>query len=309
VTGRGGCGRHGFALLAVLWIVAGVGVLALAGSLLARRAVATARNRSSWTIARWRAEGCVARARSLIAPALVGTPAQTQHAWRSLDRLIEHDRRLRAAGCRIELRAAGARIDVNAASRAQLRTVLMVAGVAERRADSLADALLDWRDVDDDPRPLGAERDWYLARQKLPPRNGPLSDVRELARVRGFASVPGVDTLFGVEPGRIVLSSASLATLAALPGFGAEAVARVAELRERGVVLSNVLELGAWLSAPAQAQLRNGYAELARLSASEPDAWILTATASAGEPAVAAHVEFRFVRARDRAVIVRERVW
>jgi hypothetical protein len=223
--------------------------------------------------------------------------------------LGESGARLHAAGCEVTLRAAGARLDVNAASREQIRTILMVAGVTDTRADTLAEALLDWRDADDDPRPLGAERAWYVAHRLLPPRNGPLASVRELLRVRGLAAVPGIDTLFGVEPGRIALSSAAPATLAALPGFGPEAVAQVLALRQRGVVLSSPLELDPLLSRRAFALLHAAYADLARLSAPVPDAWILTASASAGAPAVAAHVELRLGRSPQRAAILRERVW
>ncbi len=51
----------------------------------------------------------------------------------------------------------------------------------------LADALADWTDPDDRPRPYGAERDWYRARPgALLPRNGPVRTVGELAGVRGF---------------------------------------------------------------------------------------------------------------------------
>jgi len=51
----------------------------------------------------------------------------------------------------------------------------------------LANALADWTDADDTPRPGGAERDWYLGRTPpyLPP-NAPLGSVGELAGVRGF---------------------------------------------------------------------------------------------------------------------------
>src|SRR5437773_12145890 len=51
----------------------------------------------------------------------------------------------------------------------------------------LADALADWIDADDVPRPRGAERDWYLA-QTPPrvPRNTPFASVGELALVRGI---------------------------------------------------------------------------------------------------------------------------
>jgi len=53
--------------------------------------------------------------------------------------------------------------------------------------DHLVDALADWTDGDDSPRPAGAERDWYLGRTPpyLPP-NAPLGSVGELVGVRGF---------------------------------------------------------------------------------------------------------------------------
>jgi len=54
----------------------------------------------------------------------------------------------------------------------------------------LADALADWTDADDEPRPRGAERDWYLM-QTPPsvPRNAPFASPRELGLVRGVAAV------------------------------------------------------------------------------------------------------------------------
>lgn len=49
---------------------------------------------------------------------------------------------------------------------------------------ALADAIADWTDADDRPRPSGAERAAYRA-GPLPP-NGPLASVGELALVRGI---------------------------------------------------------------------------------------------------------------------------
>jgi len=52
---------------------------------------------------------------------------------------------------------------------------------------ALADAIEDWIDPDDVPRPHGAERDWY--RSLAPPcvpRNGPIASLGELALVRGL---------------------------------------------------------------------------------------------------------------------------
>src|SRR6266478_5821661 len=51
----------------------------------------------------------------------------------------------------------------------------------------LADALADWTDADDVPRPRGAEREWYLTQTPpLVPRNAPFASVGELALVRGI---------------------------------------------------------------------------------------------------------------------------
>src|SRR5213592_989379 len=65
----------------------------------------------------------------------------------------------------------------------------------------LADALADWTDADDAPRPRGAERDWYLAQTPpLVPRNAPFAsvgalargvDAAALARLRPFVTVAG----------------------------------------------------------------------------------------------------------------------
>jgi len=72
-----------------------------------------------------------------------------------------------------------ARLNVNTATREQLTAL-------PGMTDEAADAILDWRDADDDPRPLGAESDYYLT---LPSPyeagNGPFETVEELRLVRG----------------------------------------------------------------------------------------------------------------------------
>jgi hypothetical protein len=52
--------------------------------------------------------------------------------------------------------------------------------------DSIADALLDWVDADDAPRPLGAESEFYASLEpSFAPRNGPAECLEELLLVRG----------------------------------------------------------------------------------------------------------------------------
>lgn len=53
-------------------------------------------------------------------------------------------------------------------------------------ARTAADSLIDWIDDDEEPRPDGAEVDYYQSRG-IRPRNGPLQSIEELAVIRGFS--------------------------------------------------------------------------------------------------------------------------
>jgi len=78
---------------------------------------------------------------------------------------------------------AGRRLDLGAPELADaLPRLLALLGLDA----GLADAIADWVDADDAPRPRGAERDWYLARTppRLP-RNGACATLGELTLVRG----------------------------------------------------------------------------------------------------------------------------
>lgn len=52
-------------------------------------------------------------------------------------------------------------------------------------ARTAADSLIDWIDDDEEPRPDGAEVEFYQSRG-IRPRNGPLQSIEELAVIRGF---------------------------------------------------------------------------------------------------------------------------
>jgi hypothetical protein len=60
-------------------------------------------------------------------------------------------------------------------------------GMDGKAAETLIDSIADWIDADDQPRPNGAERDFY-ARLGNPhfPFNQPLTDIDDLSFVRGF---------------------------------------------------------------------------------------------------------------------------
>lgn len=300
--------RRGFALPAVLWVIVGVAAVSLAGTVAARESVATAQNRVDHTRAAWRAEGCLEIARATIADGL----ADGEHAgiaWSNVDSILARSDLLAGAGCTIAARPAGAMLDANAAGAEQLQRLFLAAGARPGEADSLTDALLDWRDRDAEPRPMGAEGAWYRAHDELPPRDGPIADATELQRIRGMRDLPGIDTLLGVDGGRIPLGRAPLAVIASLPGVGDEAVAQLAELRSRGERPGDLLAFAAALSPEARAELLARYPELVALVTTEPDAWIVTSSAKEGPRAVSASIEVRLVRAGTRAAVVRRRSW
>jgi type II secretory pathway component PulK len=84
----------------------------------------------------------------------------------------------------------------NESSRLNLNTVLLADsgdGAGPRQllmtlpgmTEPMADAILDWIDADDEPRMLGAEREFYSTlNPPYAPRNGPLGSIEELLKVR-----------------------------------------------------------------------------------------------------------------------------
>jgi len=74
------------------------------------------------------------------------------------------------------------RFDLRKKDEEKLGEFLSRAGL-EEEAPSLRDALLDWQDRDQEPRPLGAEAEDY---KSYSPSNKPLTDLYELLLVKGF---------------------------------------------------------------------------------------------------------------------------
>jgi len=298
--------RNGFALLAALWVTVALSAMALTGLLVAREVMSGGRNRIALMRGQWRAEDCLERARAVINDALSGghaIPRPVGGGWEALDRVVAASPAITDAACDVTLAPAGLAVDVNTADGEQLLALFRAMGIGEPRADSMVDALLDWRDADDIPRPLGAERSWYHAEGRFTPRNGPFADVKELRRVRGFEDLPDsiLDAVFTVEPGRIVWTRAPLVVLASLPGIGEEALARIIERRERGISVADMSALSADLSPGARQLLVARYGDLARLTTDRPDSWILTARGGSYA------IEVRLAPAGSRAAIVRRR--
>lgn len=82
------------------------------------------------------------------------------------------------------------RVDLNAADSLLLASVFVASGVSESQAQSYANRILDWRDVDESISPGGAERaDYANAKLNYGPRNGEFESAEELRRIIGLANV------------------------------------------------------------------------------------------------------------------------
>lgn len=243
--------RRGFALLTVLWAIAILGLL-VGGSLrLAELGGATSRNRIALARAGWAREACLEILLSRYAQNEVIGQVDTVDLGRG-------------TWCRASVEGVGARLNLNLATSEALRHLL--------GEESLVDALLDWRDSDDVPRPFGAEADWYETAGKRPPRNGPLADAMELRLVKGFEPVfvSRLELLLTVRGnGKLNLNSAPPVLLATLPGLGPEAISVLASRRLAGQRIQNLDQLAALVSPAGRSTMLLHYEELSRLSATD----------------------------------------
>ncbi|MEJ2218704.1 MAG: type II secretion system protein GspK [Gemmatimonadota bacterium] len=154
---------------------------------------------------------------------------------------------------------AGARLDVNRADEAELRGLLVALHVDAGLADRIAQAIADWRDLDDLHRPRGAERDWYeRAGRPVLPRNGPVESVAELRHVKDVSEpiYRQVAPYLSVDgTGRVNLTAAPRPVLLALPGIGEEVAGLIERYRTEPRLLPPLTQLEPELSPWAWTRL------------------------------------------------------
>lgn len=79
------------------------------------------------------------------------------------------------------------KVNLNTATRSQLLALFDSVRHDNVTSEELADALIDWRDADDETSPRGAESGYYLTlHPAYRAKNAPLSSVEELLMIKGF---------------------------------------------------------------------------------------------------------------------------
>ena len=272
--------RKAFILLAVLWMLTAVSALVISVELLARDGLAASRNRQSLTRTIWIAEGCAALVRNAISDS-IRAGIQSDGIWSRVDTALAGLRLL--DGCEVRAIPAGVTVDVNTVGARQLAATLRAVGVPSAGADSLAALIADFRTSE-------------------------ISDIAELPLLSPeYASLAGIDSILGVEPGRILLARAPLAVIAGLPGIGPEALRVIAARRLTSEPVRDLDSLVTQLSPRAREALLEHYGELVSLTTNVPDAWIVTCRARTGTPPVITELELRLVRSGRSVGVVRRR--
>ena len=293
-------------MLTTLWVMSIAAVVAMGAALVGRHAVSEGAARVELERGRWMALACERRAEAAIDGLLRDATTLDERAlvWRTLSRRVVASPLV--AGCDVSMEAAGTRLDVNAVSKEMIANLAGAIGLADR-APEMADALDDWRDADDDPQPLGAERAWYEAAGRLVPRNGPLADVGELVRVRGFENVGGLDSVATTEPGRVSLATAPVPVLMAIPGITRETAEAIVALEVAGTPLNDLLSVTAFISEASVSALAERFPDAVRATTPDPDAWLVRVRVARGVPAVSVLLEWRVIRTGSRCIVVRTR--
>lgn len=298
--------RRGFVMLTILWIITIAAIVVTSAALVGRHAVQQGAARVALERGRWEALGCERRVAAAIDAALGSAPTLDDAAklWRILPRAVLGSPLI--AGCNANLEAAGTRLDVNDASEEMIANLLDAIGL-EADAPQLVDAFEDWIDPDDDTRPMGAERGWYEAAGRIAPRNGPLADVREMPRIRGFDAIRGLDSVFATESGRISLATAPVSVLMAVPGITRETAEQIVAMQQLGTPLADLRAVLASVSRASADALAARYTDAVRATTPDPDAWVVRVRVARGEPAVAVKLEWRLIRTGRRCLVVATR--
>ncbi len=285
-------GRQGFALLAVLWLIVALAVVAGAGIAAGRVGSDTSRNRVILRRADWARDACTA-----ILTARYSS-AKPSEGIDSID--LGRD-----VWCNARVEDPSARLNLNRATSAQLHVLL--------GNDSLVDALLDWRDPDNTPRTKGAERDFYLDQRRPLPRNAPLASVAELRQVRGFEQAPDdwLSARFTHRgSGRINVNAAPAAVLATVPGLqpGDAMLIESWRVSPSGTIRS-LDELMARLGPARVEELGPSMADVRSYLAFEPGELVICVEGRVGASPLRSRATLTAVPLPTRLAVVSQEVW
>lgn len=206
--------QSGVALVLVLWFLVLLTIMAGSFALTMRRESGLVINAKQESVSGALADGGLYYAMMML---LQSNP---EEKWRSDG--TNYEISFGGGQIRVQIYDEVGKFDLNKADATVLVSVFGSAGLADEKAESLADAVLDWRDNDDLTHLHGAEEDEYRdAGRDYGPRNKPFQTVDELQLVLGvsyeiYRAVKPLVTVYTSEKG-VDPMSASKEALLALP--------------------------------------------------------------------------------------------
>lgn len=212
---------RGIALLSVLWITGLLAVIAASFASSTRTEARLARNLVANAKAEALADGGIQRA------VLGLLEVDPETAWRADG--TTYAMTLGEGDVQIQIEDEDAKIDLNGAPRELFQGLMQALGVAPDEAEALADRILDYRDEDSDPEPLGAEdQDYLAAGLAAGAADRPFASESELLNVLGMSQTlydemrPYVTVYSGAEG--VDPMRAPRVVLEALPGMTPELI-------------------------------------------------------------------------------------
>jgi len=247
--------QRGFALLAVMLVLALLGVVVTELTFSMRLEASMVRSYKEGLLAGYLAEAGVQQAmREVLGPgnvhaldesgdvAFYSTPVgQTQPT--RLPALPRVRVPLGAGEFTYRITDEESRINLNTAPPDRVDRLLATLGLDKQQRDVINDSLQDWKDADSLERANGAESESYYLRLPLPyrARNGQIQDIRELLQIRGItresyagaAGQPGLaDLATAVGRNTVNLNTASVPVLKAI-GLSDAEISDITQARVR----------------------------------------------------------------------------
>lgn len=260
--------ERGAVLLVVLWVVLAMSMLAVSFSSTIRTEVDAARyvveKKQAHYLARAGMEYAVyeilkrqvASGNQLMGPGFSGGGGPPIPVMQNLS--LD----LTGGGVDVRITDESGKINVNAAPDFLIFNLLVMVGMNEDAAAAATDSILDWVDVDEMPRPLGAESEFYMMKDPpYRPKNGPMTVPEELLMVKGitpeiFYGRKGLSQdgdpveYYGLKKylttyasgAAININSAPVPVLASLPGLDYGSALTIARLRSEAP-FTNMVQL------------------------------------------------------------------
>lgn len=140
-----------------------------------------------------------------------------------------HEFELNGAAIRVTMLDETAFIDINAVQDKLLLGLFESVGIDPDQSQALVDAILDWRDGDDLPRPAGAERDEYQA-----------AGLKHLPANANFRTLDEIKQVYGMTPDLFARLAPAITVYSRMPGFSSTLAPRQVLLAIPGVTAAEV---------------------------------------------------------------------